>query len=72
MYQPALRPDQIHSLYLLKLEQGRPMTTLAREAVDRYLRRFHRGTQPSKAAGEELTPATGERRPGSALRDRHD
>ena len=37
MYQPALRHDQIRSLYQLKLERDRPMTALVREAVDRYL-----------------------------------
>lgn len=37
MYQPALRPDQIRSLYLLKKASRVPMTRLAREAVDAYL-----------------------------------
>jgi hypothetical protein len=37
MYQPALRPDQIRALYLLKTRVQRPMTALVREAVDRYL-----------------------------------
>ncbi len=37
MYQPALRPDQIKTLYYLKLKLGRPMTELVREAVEVYL-----------------------------------
>jgi len=37
MYQPALRPDQVQALYLLKRQQRRPMTKLIQEAVDRYL-----------------------------------
>jgi hypothetical protein len=38
LYQPALRPDQIKALYMLKLKVRRPMTCLVREAVDRFLR----------------------------------
>ena len=37
LYQPALRPDQIKALYMLKLKVRRPMTCLVREAVDRFL-----------------------------------
>ncbi len=37
MYQPALRPDQIKALYYLKKKLARPMTELAREAIDDYL-----------------------------------
>ena len=37
MYQPALRPDQVHALLLLKQQRRRPMTKLLREAVDCYL-----------------------------------
>ena len=37
MYQPALRRDQIKSLYSLKLHRQRPMTKLLREIVDLYL-----------------------------------
>jgi hypothetical protein len=37
MYQPALRHDQIKSLYSLKLHRRTPMTRLLREAVDQYL-----------------------------------
>ncbi len=40
MYQPALRPDQIKALYYLKEKLARPMTDLARDAVDDYLRHF--------------------------------
>ncbi len=40
MYQPALRPDQIKALYYLKEKLARPMTELARDAVDDYLRHF--------------------------------
>ena len=37
MYRPALRPDQVHALFLLKQQRRRPMTQLLREAVDCYL-----------------------------------
>ena len=37
MYQPALRRDQIKSLYYLKLQHRCPMTKLLREIVDTYL-----------------------------------
>ncbi len=40
MYQPALRLDQIKALYYLKKKLDRPMTELARNAVDDYLRLF--------------------------------
>ena len=40
MYQPALRPDQIKALYCLKKKLARPMTDLARDAVDEHLRHF--------------------------------
>ncbi len=40
MYQPALRPDQIKALYYLKKQLARPMTELARDAVDDYLGLF--------------------------------
>ena len=40
MYQPALRPDQIKALYHLKRKLERPMTKLARDAVDDYLKLF--------------------------------
>jgi len=37
MYQPKIRDEQIHELYLLKEKTRRPMTVLIREAVDKYL-----------------------------------
>jgi hypothetical protein len=37
MYQPVLRPDQIRTLYYLKVREKRPMTRLVREAVDIFL-----------------------------------
>ncbi len=40
MYQPAVRPDQVKALYYLKRRLARPMTELAREAVDDYLKLF--------------------------------
>ena len=40
MYQPALRRDQIKSLYYLKLQRRIPMTRLLREAVDQYLQTY--------------------------------
>lgn len=40
LYQPALLPRQIRSLYFLKLETRKTMRWHARKAVDLYLRRF--------------------------------
>ena len=40
IYQPALLPRQIKSLYFLKMETRKPMTWHARRAVDLYLERF--------------------------------
>ena len=40
MYQPALRPDQVKALYCLKLKLVRPMTEIARDAVDEYLKTY--------------------------------
>lgn len=37
MYQPKIRDDQVHQLYLIKEKTGISMTTLIREAVDEYL-----------------------------------
>ena len=37
VYSPRLRRDQIRALYYLKRFEGRPMTKLAQEAVDRFL-----------------------------------
>jgi hypothetical protein len=39
MYQPLLRPDQVHALYLLKRWLRKPMTKILQEAVDEYLKR---------------------------------
>jgi hypothetical protein len=36
-YSPRLRRDQIKALFYLKELEGRPMTKLAQEAVDRFL-----------------------------------
>ncbi len=41
VYQPALRPDQIKALYYLKKKLARPMTELARDAIDDYLSLTH-------------------------------
>ncbi len=51
VYQPAIRPDQVKALYYLKQKVARPMTELAREAVDDYLRLFG-GPQEIIPAGE--------------------
>ncbi len=56
MYQPALGPDQIRSLYLLKIEQSRPMRSLVREAVDPYLRRHGAGLVEEKMTPCNLSP----------------
>jgi hypothetical protein len=37
VYSPRLRRDQIRALFYLKELEGRPMTKLAQEAVDRFL-----------------------------------
>jgi hypothetical protein len=37
VYSPRLRRDQIKAVYFLKRFEGRPMTKLVQEAVDRYL-----------------------------------
>jgi hypothetical protein len=66
MYQPALRPDQIRSLYQLKLQQRRPMTALAREAVDDYLRRLHRGGKCGRASEAVSTSSGAAHPPGCA------
>ena len=54
LYQPTLRPDQIHALYLLKQQQRRPMTKLLREAVDQFLAAQSELLDESKE-GEETT-----------------
>ena len=37
VYSPPLRRDQIKAVYFLERFDGRPMTKLVQEAVDRYL-----------------------------------
>ena len=54
MYQPALREDQIEALYHLKVTLGRPMTKLAREAVDRYLKEMKGKEENARRAGTSL------------------
>lgn len=54
-YQPQLRPDQIEALYHLKVELRRPMTKLAREAVDFYLQEMKRKQEQACRAGTTLS-----------------
>ena len=54
LYQPALREDQIEALYQLKVTLGRPMTKLAREAVDRYLQEMKGKEENARRAGTNL------------------
>lgn len=49
-YSPRLRRDQIRALYYLKRFEGRPMTKLAQEAVDRLLAE-HGGAEALVARG---------------------
>jgi hypothetical protein len=53
-YQPQLRPDQITALYHLKVELRRPMTKLARQAVDRFLAEMERKRELAHRAGTSL------------------
>jgi len=53
-YQPQLRTDQITALYHLKVELRRPMTTLAREAVDLFLERMKRKQEEAAHVGSTL------------------
>ena len=55
LYQPALREDQIEALYRLKVTLGRPMTKLAREAVDRYLKEMKCKEENARRAGTSLS-----------------
>ena len=50
VYSPRLRRDQIKAVYFLKRFEGRPMTTLVQEAVDRYLE-LHGGAAAVIARG---------------------
>ena len=54
-YQPQLRPDQIAALYHLKVELRRPMTKLAREAVDHFLERMKHKQEQASRAGTTLS-----------------
>ena len=55
MYQPMLREDQIEALYHLTVTLGRPMTKLAREAVDRYLHEMKGKEENARRAGTSLS-----------------
>jgi hypothetical protein len=55
MYQPQLRPDQIEALYHLKVELRKPMTKLAREAVDHFLELMKRKQEQAYRAGTTLS-----------------
>lgn len=54
-YQPQLRPDQITALYHLKVELRRPMTKLAREAIDYFLASMQRKQEQAYRAGTTLS-----------------
>jgi hypothetical protein len=55
LYQPALRPDQIAALYHLKCAFKRPMTKLARVAVDRFLTEMKHKEEQALRAGTTLS-----------------
>jgi hypothetical protein len=54
-YQPQLRPDQIEALYHLKVALRKPMTKLAREAVDRFLDEMREKEEQACQAGATLS-----------------
>jgi hypothetical protein len=54
-YQPALRPDQVTALYHLKRALKRPMTKLAREAVDGFLTAMKHKEAEALRAGTSLS-----------------
>ena len=54
-YQPQLRPDQIEALYHLKVALRKPMTKLAREAVDHFLELMKRKQEQAYRAGTTLS-----------------
>lgn len=54
-YQPQLRPDQIEALYHLKVALRKPMTKLAREAVDRFLGEMREKEERACQAGTTLS-----------------
>lgn len=55
LYNPALRPDQIAALYHLKGALKRPMTKLARAAVDRFLTEMKHKEEQALCAGTSLS-----------------
>jgi hypothetical protein len=55
LYQPALRPDQIAALYHLKCALKRPMTKLARAAVDCFLTEMKHKEEQALRAGTSLS-----------------
>lgn len=54
-YQPALRPDQVTALYHLKCALKRPMTKLARAAVDGFLAEMKHKEEQALRAGTSLS-----------------
>jgi 2-oxo-4-hydroxy-4-carboxy--5-ureidoimidazoline (OHCU) decarboxylase len=54
-YQPALRPDQVKALYHLKVALRRPMTKLARAAVDSFLTAMKHKEAEALRAGTSLS-----------------
>ncbi len=54
-YQPQLRPDQIEALYHLKVALRKPMTKLAREAVDHFLELMKHKQEQAYRAGTTLS-----------------
>ena len=65
---------QIRSAHsnLLKLEKRRPMTALAREAVDEFLQRHGRGPSEARETNRLPTQGEGEHPPGSGSLDLRD
>ena len=55
MYQPALRRDQVQALYHLKAELKRPMTKLAREAIDCFLQKMELKREQAQQSGSTLS-----------------
>ena len=55
LYHPALRPDQITALYHLKCALKRPMTKIARAAMDRFLDEMQRKEEQALRAGTSLS-----------------
>lgn len=55
MYNPTLRPDQITALYHLKCALKRPMTKIARDAVDRFLAEMQRKEEQALRAETTLS-----------------